>query len=180
MLPPALPIRVARVASQVCADGFSISTAEAMILRYVPEKSLGRDGGSAMSKVRRFSLAVAAGAATVTLMSPAAQAAPKGGDLFLDLACGGEVGTIQITTPPTPDNEHAKNYWTPGFIVGTHDVFIPYDLDITFTFGTESFRFAQTKPAHLQGTTTTCEVSLTPGTAPEGLTVTGTVSGVIR
>jgi len=137
-----------------------------------------------MSKVRRFSLAAAAGAATVALMSPAAQAAPKSGDLFLDLACGGEVGNIQIATTPTPDNEtaneHAKNTWTPGFIVGTHDVFIPYHVDVTFSFGTELFNFTQTKPAHVQGTLTTCEVSLTPGTGPEGLTVTGTVSGVIR
>ena len=120
----------------------------------------------------------------MAVMAPAAQAAPKSGDLFLDLDCGGEVGTIQIVTTPTPDNEtaneHAKNYWTPGFIVGTHDVFVPYHVDITFSFGAESFRFTQTKPAEVQGTSTTCTVSLTEGTAPEGLTVSGTVSGVIR
>jgi len=72
------------------------------------------------------------------------------------------------------------NTWTPGFIVGTHDVFLPYDVDVTFSFGAESFHFAQRKPARLQGTLTTCDVSLTPETAREGLTVTGTVSGVIR
>jgi hypothetical protein len=137
-----------------------------------------------MSKVRRFGMAAAAGAAAVAVMAPAAQAAPKSGDLFLDLDCGGDVGTIQIATTPTPDNEtaneHAKNYWTPGFIVGTHDVFIPYDVDVTFSFSAESFRFVQTKPAKVQGTSITCTVSLTEGSAPEGLTVSGTVSGVIR
>ena len=142
------------------------------------------EGEPAMSKLRRFSVAAAAGAATVSLMAPAAQAAPKSGDLFIDLSCGGEVGNIQIATTPTPDNETANekamNTWTPGFIVGTHGVFIPYVVDVTFSFDAESFHFAQTKPAPLQGTMTTCDVSLTPGTAPEGLTVTGTVSGVIR
>lgn len=133
-----------------------------------------------MRKVRQLGVAAAAGAALVAMLTPTAQAAPKNTDLFIDLACGGDVGTIQITTPPSPDNEHAKNYWTPGFIVGTHQVFIPYDIDVTFTFGEESFHFAQTKPAKVQGTSVTCTVSLTPGTAPEGLTVTGTVSGVIR
>ena len=133
-----------------------------------------------MTKVRQFGVAAAAGAALVAMLTPTAQAAPKNTDLFLDLACGGDVGTIQITTPPSPDNEHAKNYWTPGFIVGTHQVFIPYDVDVTFTFGDESFHFAQTKPAKVQGTSVTCTVSVTPGTAPEALTVTGTVSGVIR
>src|SRR5215203_5484795 len=107
-----------------------------------------------MSKVRRFGIAAAAGAAAMAVMAPATQAAPKSCDLFLDLDCGGDVGTIQIATTPTPDNEtaneHAKNYWTPGFIVGTHDVFIPYDVDVTFTVGSDSFNFAQTKPAPLK------------------------------
>ena len=129
-------------------------------------------------------MAAAAGVAAVALMAPAAQAAPKSGDLFLDLACGGEVGTIQVAFTPTPDNEtaneHAKNYWTPGFVVGTHDVFIPYDVDVTFSFGTESFHFTQSKPAPIHGTSITCDVSVTPGTAPEDFTVTGTVTGVIR
>jgi len=132
----------------------------------------------------KFGGVVAAGAAAVALMSPAAQAAPTKGDLILSLDCGGDVGNIEVAFTPSPDNEtaneHAKNYWTPGFIVGTHDVFIPYDVDVTFTVGSDSFNFAQTKPAPLKGTETTCDISLSPEGGPEGLSVTGTVTGVIR
>jgi hypothetical protein len=138
-----------------------------------------------MSKIRGFAAAAAAGVAVVTLMSSlTAEAAPKGGDLGVDLACGGDVGNIQVVFTPTPDNEvaneNAKNFWTPGFIVGTNDVFIPYDVNVTFSFGTEAFTFAETKPAPLPGSAITCDVSLTPGTATEDLTITGTVTGVIR
>ena len=138
-----------------------------------------------MSKVRGFAAAAAAGVVAATLVSPlTAEAAPKGGDFGVDLACGGDVGNIQVVFTPTPDNEtaneHAKNSWTPAFIVGTNDVFIPYKVNVTFSFGTEEFTVAQTKPAHLPGSEITCDVSLTPGTAPDGLTLTGTVTGVIR
>ncbi len=50
--------------------------------------------------------------------------------------------------------------------MGTHDVFIRYDIDVTFSFGTLSFHFEEIKPAQVHGTSTTCDVSLASGTAP--------------
>jgi hypothetical protein len=131
--------------------------------------------------VRRTLAAVAAGAALVVTGATASEAAPPQGnnDVF-DLTCAGRQIQVysQAVGPKNQDKDVAS--FTPAFVVGTHEVLVPYRIDITATFQGESFRFTQTKPAPVPRDAVTCTVSGATVSDAPGATFSGTVVLVFR
>jgi hypothetical protein len=132
--------------------------------------------------VRRSLAAVGAGAALVLAGATAAQAAPPQGnnDVF-NLTCGDRQIQVysQDVGPKNQDKDVAL--FTPAFVVGTHEVVVPYKIDIFATFGGDSFEFTQTKPAPVPSNAVTCTVTgATVSDAPPGTTFSGTVVLVFR
>jgi hypothetical protein len=131
--------------------------------------------------VRRTLAAVGAGVALVVVGATAAQAAPPQGnnDVF-DLTCGNRQIQVysQNVGPKNQDKEVAN--FTPAFVLGTHEVVVPYKIDITATFQDQSFHFTQTKPARVPSNAVTCTVTgATVSDAPDA-TFSGTVVLVFR
>ncbi len=155
---------------KTCAD---VSTA----VRSVPDGMTvppNDKGELVMLNARHLAAAAAAGTVAVALVAAPAQAAPKGPDT-ITLICGGDVGTIQITT----NSGHGA--FTPGFIVGTHQVFIPYRLHIVGRFdGQVVFRANESKHAPINATATSCRVRAAFHQNGHTFTLRGTVTGVIR
>jgi hypothetical protein len=133
------------------------------------------------SFVRRTLAAVAAGAALVATGASASQAAPPQGnnDVF-DLTCGARQIQVysQAVGPKNQDKDVAN--FTPAFVVGTHEVVIPYTIDITASFQEQSFRFTQTKPAPVPANAVTCTVTGATVSDAPGATFSGTVVLVFR
>jgi hypothetical protein len=111
-------------------------------------------------------------AAILMLVGPGAIAAPTKGETFT-VTCPG-LGTVQVVVP-------GQAPFTPAFVVGTHQLLIPYRITGTATApGQPPFRFEEVKKAPIPPDAVTCTFT---GTFIEGdmiVTVTGTVVAVLR
>ena len=70
----------------------------------------------------------------------------------LTLTCPGDVPTM-IVSPP------GNGSYTPGFLVDTHQLLIPYSFSFTITSGDESESFAQAKKAPVPSDAFTCTIN---------------------
>jgi hypothetical protein len=125
-------------------------------------------------KGRRIALVCGAAAAATVMVGSTAVAAPTKGPEFT-VTCPG-LGTFDVVTPP------GQGAFTPAFRVGTHQVFIPYEISGTVTGvpGEDPFTFVDVKNAPVPADAITCTFA---GTFTEGdvtVTVTGTVVVVQR
>jgi hypothetical protein len=108
------------------------------------------------------------------LAAPAVAApvnSPKAEQPFTVSCPGGDVAIV-----PAPGNGD----FTPGFIVGTHKLLIPYRFEFTLTAGGQTFTETESKKAPIPANAITCTAT---GTFTEdGTTFTFTVSvvGVVR
>jgi hypothetical protein len=129
-----------------------------------------------MSLRTKLALAGAAAAATaaVVVAAPSAGAAPANG-LAFTLTCPAPVGTVTVTTPP------GNGAFTPAFIAGTQQLFIPYQVTGEVTVGGEvvdAFNDVKKAPTPANAVTCTFVANFTEdGTA---VTINGTVVAVLR
>jgi len=124
---------------------------------------------------RRWKLVAMAGVATVIGLVGAAPAgaAPTKGTTF-EVTCPG-MGTFDVVTPP------GNGAFTPAFIVGTNQVFIPYQVTGTVTVDDEVVEeFDDVKRAPLPSNAITCTFTATVEEDGAEIEVSGTATGVIR
>jgi hypothetical protein len=130
-----------------------------------------------MSSRRRLVLAGAAAAATaaaVVMAAPSAGAAPANGPTFT-VTCPVPVGTVTVTTPP------GNGAFTPAFIAGTQQLFIPYEVTGEVTVGGEVVEtFSDVKKAPTPANAVTCTFTATFTESGTTATVSGTVVAVLR
>jgi hypothetical protein len=129
-----------------------------------------------MSSRTRLVLAGAAAAATAALVvaAPSAGAAPAGGPMFT-VTCPAPVGAVTVTTPP------GGGAFTPAFIAGTQQLFIPYEITGQVTVDGEVVdAFSDIKNAPTPANAVTCTFTATFTEDGTTATVTGTVVAVLR
>ena len=126
-----------------------------------------------MSRFRRVSAALLAAAAVAVLARPAS-AAPVNSPRAEEILVTCPRGDIGVVSAP------GNGDFTPGFIVGTHQVLVPYRFVFTVTGGDRTFTVTEAKKAPLPTNTITCTFtgkSVVDGTS---YTFTGTVTAVLR
>lgn len=117
------------------------------------------------------------GLASATLVAPTASAAPSSSPqtVPIESSCPalGE-GTFTIAPPP------GNGDWTPGFIVGTDQVLVPYVFTFTFSDGTTTETETTAKKGPLPAGSVTCTFGET--FVEDGVTYTfvGTATGPLR
>jgi hypothetical protein len=124
---------------------------------------------------RRWKLVGVVGAATAMGLVGAAPAgaAPKKGPTF-EVTCPG-LGTFDVVTPP------GNGAFTPAFIVGTTQVFIPHEVAGTVTVDGEVVEeFDDVKRAPLPSNAITCTFAAAFEEDGAEIEVSGTAVGVIR
>lgn len=122
---------------------------------------------------RRILAVSAAGTAAALFAAPAAVAAPINSPKTetFTVTCPG--GDVAIVTPP------GNGTFTPGFIVGTHQLLIPYRFTFTVTIGGQTFTETEAKKAPLPADNITCTFSETFTENGQTGTFTGTVMAVV-
>jgi hypothetical protein len=129
-----------------------------------------------MSSRTRLALAgaVAAATAAVVVAAPSAGAAPANGPTFT-VTCPAPIGTVTVTTPP------GNGAFTPAFIAGTQQLFIPYQVTGEVTVGGEVVEtFNDVKKAPTPANAVTCTFTATFTEGGTTATVNGTVVAVLR
>jgi hypothetical protein len=123
-------------------------------------------------RTRSVLVGLAATALTLVTAGPAAADPVNHGEIFT-LQCNNGVGTLQVAANGNGD-------WTPGHVIGTTQILLPYEFHITGTFtptgGTaQTFTDDLAKRTPNHGLLTTCTFS-DSGTDPSGtFSFTGTV-----
>jgi hypothetical protein len=123
-------------------------------------------------KTRTLIATATVGAAALTaFIAMPAQAAPVNsprisGTLFAN--CSG-VGVVEVVSPPA--NDHAN--FTPGFVVGTHTVAVPYVFDFVISTGGTVVQHEHAAKAAIPKNAVRCTVDLGTFTVG-GITYTGT------
>jgi hypothetical protein len=131
-----------------------------------------------MSSRTRLALAGAAAAAAATaavvVAAPSAGAAPANG-LTFTLSCPAPVGTVTVTTP------RGNGAFTPAFIAGTQQLFIPYQVTGEVTVGGEVVdSFNDVKKALTPANAVTCTFTTSFTEDGAAVTINGTVVAVLR
>ena len=121
-------------------------------------------------------LAVLAGAVSAVALTalPATAAPVNAPDVErLTVTCAGKA--VDVVVAPGNGN------WTPAFIEGTHQVFVPYSFIFTVTDSEGNVVETETlsKKAQPPGATTTCTFGEEFTEGEETFTFSGTVTGVI-
>lgn len=97
-------------------------------------------------------IAAAITAAALTSVVAPASADPKGGEQIA-MECTG-LGSVTIALPP------GRGMWTPGLVLGSNTVGIPYEIHVSGSFtddtGTYPFTEDLVKKAPSSGRTATC------------------------
>lgn len=127
-------------------------------------------------RVRRTAIVGAAIAATLAA-APAALAAPSTGGTYT-LGCTNGA-TYTVTTIAGSNADQSRDDFTPGFIVGTHQVIVPYQFTFTATNTAtgETQSFTSAKHAPIPAGAVDCTFDAGSG---NGFVFTGHVIGVIR
>jgi hypothetical protein len=129
-----------------------------------------------MNTSRRLVAVLAGSASAAALVAAPAMAAPVKSP---------QAETIQVSCPsgpvavvPAPGNGN----WTPGFIVGTHQLLIPYRFVFTVTDASGTVIESETdaKSAPIPASAITCTFGETFTEDGQTFTFTGTVTGVVR
>ena len=133
-----------------------------------------------MSSRTRLALAGAAAAAAaaattaVVVAAPSAGAAPAN-NLTFTVTCPAPVGTVTATTP------RGSGPFTPAFIVGTQQLFIPYEVMGEVTVGGEVVdAFDDVKKAPTPANAVTCTFVASFSEDGTAVTINGTVVAVLR
>ena len=123
-----------------------------------------------MSSSRRGVAALLAASAALAISGPAV-AAPAPFE-SLPFVCDG-LGSVRLTSP-------GGGPFTPGFIDGSHALFVPYDIDITTSSvgGTESTDV--TKGGPIPSDAITCNIDTTIHVGGIAYTIVGSVIGSVR
>lgn len=95
-----------------------------------------------------ITLGLLAAGAVPALAAPINSHAPRAGDVF-PLDCG-SLGLVDVVAPPNDAN------FTPGFIVGTHQLVLPYSFVFTVTSGGQTFTDTMAKKARVPANAVTC------------------------
>ena len=129
-----------------------------------------------MSRIVRIGAVAATAALTASLGTVNAFAAPVNAPKAepLTVKCDNGLGTFTIV--PAPGNGE----WTPGFLVGTRKVLVPYRFTFTFSDGTTTETESTLKKAPLPANSVTC--SFGDSFTEDGVTYTftGTATGPLR
>jgi hypothetical protein len=119
----------------------------------------------------RVAFVCAATAGATLLVGSTAVAAPTGGPEFT-VNCNGDEFTV--VTPP------GQGAFTPAFVVGTHQVFIPYRVTGTVTVNGNVETFDDVKPAPVPASAVSCTFEATFTEGGQTATVEGTALVVQR
>jgi hypothetical protein len=126
-------------------------------------------------KRRRLAILCGAIAAAATLMvgSPTALAAPTTGTEFTVNCPGRDEFTVVTPLADAP--------FTPAFVVGTNQLFIPYRITgVVTATGEEPFEFEDVKPAPVPADAITCTFEATFTEGDVTVMITGTAVVVLR